>query len=61
MGRRAKSKSAGKRMAKMVSSDTARLINELAELIRVEQNRESRVSDNDVIRIAVMESIKVRQ
>lgn len=48
-------------MAKMVSSETARLISELGELIRVEQNRESRVSDNDVIRIAVMESIKDRK
>jgi len=60
MNKRAQSKTIGKRMAKMVSPSTAELIRELAQLVADEQRRESRVSDNEVIRLAVVESIETR-
>jgi len=50
----------GARLAKMVSRDTATLISILSNLVQEEQRREKRVSDNETIRLAVIEAIEAR-
>lgn len=60
MGKREHSKTTGKRMAKMVSPGTADMIRVLARMVAEEQHRDSRISDNEVIRLAVVESIEAR-
>jgi len=45
-------------MAIMVSHETRELISILADLIKEEQRRERRVSDNEAIRLAMIEAIE---
>lgn len=47
-----------KRLAKMVTTETANAIDELGELIKASRNQQSRVSDNDAIFYAVSVAIK---
>ena len=49
-----------KRMAKMITSDANKMINQLSEVLSEERHMESRVSDNDTIRTAVRESLSSR-
>lgn len=49
-----------KRMAKMVTADTAAFIDHFSDLLSVERNMESRVSDNDTIRTAILEALESR-
>ena len=58
--RRTKKTALAKRLAKMVTSETAELIDRLSEALRKERHMEGRVSDNDTIRTAVLEAIESR-
>lgn len=55
-----KSSPGAKRLAKMVTSDTASLIDKLSDVLSEERQMESRVSDNDTIRTAVLEALSSR-
>jgi hypothetical protein len=63
MGRTKRSKKTAaepKRLAKMVTADTAALIDRFSDVLAEERDMQSRVSDNDTIRTAILEAFKTR-